>query len=130
MTADEFEEMKKHTVYGEEVIVKLEQMAGEQIAYLQCAKDIVSSHHEKYDGTGYPRALSGEDIPLAGRIMAIADVYDALTTERPYKRAFSHEETKNIMQEGCGSHFDPVVFDAFGAVEQQFRQIAEMNRED
>jgi len=90
--------MKKHTVYGEEVIAKLEQMAGEQIAYLQCAKEIIGSHHEKYDGTGYPRALSGEDIPLAGRIMAVADVYDALTTERPYKRALSHEESKTIMK--------------------------------
>ena len=122
--------MKKHTVYGEEVIAKLEQMAGEQIAYLQCAKEIIGSHHEKYDGTGYPRALAGEDIPLAGRIMAVADVYDALTTERPYKRALSHEESKTIMKEGCGSHFDPVIFDAFRNVEHQFNEIAEMNREE
>jgi putative two-component system response regulator len=130
LTAEEFDEMKKHTVYGEEVIAKLEQMAGEQIASLQCAKEIIGSHHERYDGTGYPRGLSGEDIPLAGRIMAVADVYDALTTERPYKRALSHEESKTIMKEGCGSHFDPVVFDAFRNVEHQFNEIAEMNREE
>jgi len=130
LTADEFDEMKKHTVYGEEIIAKLEQMAGEQIAYLQCAKDIVSSHHEKFDGTGYPRALTGEDIPLAGRIMAIADGYDALTTKRPYKRALSHDETKSIMKKGCGSHYDPVVFNAFINVEQQFYEIAEMHRDE
>jgi putative two-component system response regulator len=130
LTAEEFEEMKKHTVYGEEVIAKLEKMAGEQLPYLQCAKEIVGSHHEKYDGSGYPRGQVGEDIPLAGRIMAIADVYDALTTQRPYKRALSHEETMEIMQEGRGSHFDPVVFDAFINIEQQFFQIAEMNREE
>ncbi len=129
LTADEFEEMKKHTVYGEEVITKLEKMAGEQLPYLQCAKEIVGSHHEKYDGSGYPRGQSGEDIPLAGRIMAIADVYDALTTKRAYKRALSHEETMEIMREGRGSHFDPIVFDTFINIEQQFDTIAEMNRD-
>jgi putative two-component system response regulator len=130
LTAEEFEEMKKHTVHGEEVIAKLEKMAGEQIPFLQCAKEIVGSHHEKYDGSGYPRGQSGGDIPLAGRIMAIADVYDAMTTKRAYKMAFSHEETKDIMKEGRGSHFDPVVFDAFMAIEQQFDRIAEMNRDE
>jgi len=130
LTVEEFEEMKKHTVYGENVIAKLEKMAGEQIPYLQCAKEIVGSHHEKYDGSGYPRGQAGENIPLAGRIMAIADVYDALTTKRPYKRALSHEETMEIMTEGRGSHFDPVVFDSFIIIEQQFNQIAEMNRDE
>jgi putative two-component system response regulator len=131
LTADEFEEMKKHTVYGEEVIAKLEKMAGsQQIPYLQCAKEIVGSHHEKYDGSGYPRGLAGEDIPLAGRIMAIADVYDALTTKRAYKRGLSHEETMEIMTEGRASHFDPVVFDTFVIIEQQFNEIADMNRDE
>lgn len=130
LTAEEFEEMKKHTVYGEGVIAKLVKMAGEQIPFLQCAKEIVGSHHEKYDGSGYPRGQAGEDIPLAGRIMAIADVYDALTTKRAYKRALSHEETMDIMTEGRGSHFDPVIFDAFITIEQQFNQIAEANRDE
>ena len=130
LTAEEFDEMKKHTVYGEDVINKLEKMAGEQLPYLQCAKEIVGSHHEKYDGSGYPRGLAGDDIPLAGRIMAIADVYDALTTKRPYKRALTHEETMKIMKEGQGSHFDPVVFDTFVDIEQGFNEIAEMNRDE
>jgi putative two-component system response regulator len=121
--------MKKHTTYGEDVIDKLVDMAGEQLAYLQCAKEIVGSHHEKYDGSGYPRGLAGEDIPLAGRVMAVADVYDALTTARPYKRALSHEKTREIMKEGRGSHFDPVVFDTFLGIEQEFNKIAEMNRD-
>ncbi len=130
LTVEEFEEMKRHTTYGEEVIAKLEEMAGEQIPYLKCARDIVASHHEKYDGSGYPRGLAGEDIPLAGRIMAIADVYDALTTVRPYKKALSHHKTMEIMEEGCGSHFDPRVFAAFREVEQEFHLVAEMNRDE
>lgn len=129
LTVEEFDEMKKHTVYGEEVIAKLVAMAGEQMPYLQCAREIVGSHHEKYDGSGYPRGLAGNDIPLAGRVMAIADVYDALTTSRPYKRALSHEETMEIMKEGRGSHFDPDMFDTLEIIEQQFKQIAEMNKE-
>ncbi len=130
LTADEFDVMKKHTTYGEEVIAKLEAMAGEGIPYLQCARDIVASHHEKYDGSGYPRGLVGEKIPLAGRIMAIADVYDALTTVRPYKKAFSHKKTMTIMHKGCASHFDPKVFEAFLAVEAEFKRVAETNKEE
>lgn len=130
LTFEEFEIMKKHTRYGEDVIAKLETMAGEGIPYLQCARDIVASHHEKYDGSGYPRGVSGDDIPLAGRIMAIADVYDALITERSYKKAFSHEKTMAIMVEGRGTHFDPRIFEAFLAVEQKFYRIAELNKED
>jgi putative two-component system response regulator len=130
LTPEEFEEMKRHTTYGEEVIAKLEGMAGEQIPYLRCARDIVGSHHEKFDGSGYPRGLVGEKIPLAGRIMAIADVYDALTTVRPYKRALSHEETLEIMKDGCGTHFDPKVYEAFKRVEKEFQRVAEMNRDD
>ena len=128
LTVEEFDEMKKHTTYGEEVIDKLTMMAGEPMAFLLCAKEMVGSHHEKYDGSGYPRGLAGEDIPLAGKIMAVADVYDALMTKRAYKRALSHEETMVIMKEGRGNHFDPVVFDALLFVEEQFRSIAEMNK--
>ncbi|MCI5149127.1 MAG: response regulator [Candidatus Electrothrix sp. MAN1_4] len=129
LTSEEFTEMKKHTIYGEEVIDKLAQMAGEPMAFLECAKDMVGSHHEQYDGTGYPRGLAGNDIPLAGRIMAVADVYDALRTKRSYKKAVSHEETMYIMatEDGRGRHFDPDVYDAFLAVEHDFALIAQEN---
>jgi putative two-component system response regulator len=130
LTDEESDEMKRHVVYGEEVIKKLMKIAGEDVPLLRCARDIVASHHERYDGSGYPRGLAGNDIPLAGRIMAIADVYDALATKRPYKRSFSHQETLKAMQEGRGRHFDPVVFEAFLSVEQQFARIAEMNQDE
>lgn len=131
LTAEEFTEMKKHTIYGEEVIDKLAKMAGKPMAFLECAKDMVGSHHEKYDGTGYPRGLAGDNIPLAGRIMAAADVYDALRTKRSYKKAFSHAETMRIMEieDGRGRHFDPDVYDALLRVEQRFEAIAEENDE-
>jgi HD-GYP domain-containing protein (c-di-GMP phosphodiesterase class II) len=91
---------------------------------LQYANDIIVGHHEKYDGSGYPYGLKGKDIPLSGRIMAIADVYDALTTKRVYKNAFPHEKVMAIMNEGNGSHFDPIVFNAFLEVEIDFLSIA------
>jgi putative two-component system response regulator len=132
LNADEFEIMKKHTIYGEEVIDKLAEMAGEPMAFLQCAKDMVGGHHEKYDGNGYPRGLVGDDIPLAGRIMAVADVYDALRTRRAYKKAFSHEETMRIIanEEGRGKHFDPEVYDALMRVEKEFEAIAKKNGDE
>ncbi|XOF34974.1 MAG: HD domain-containing phosphohydrolase [Candidatus Electrothrix sp. YB6] len=127
LTDGEFTEMKKHTIYGEEVIDKLTQMAGEPMAFLECARDLVGSHHEKYDGTGYPRGLAGDAIPLAGRIMTVADVYDALRTRRPYKKPFSHQKTMHIMEveDGRARHFDPDVYDALLHIEKQFERIAE-----
>ncbi len=127
LTPEEFDEMKMHAQYGEEVIANLEQMAGKPTSFLSCAKDIAGSHHEKYDGSGYPRGLAGEAIPLAGRIMAIADVYDALISKRVYKNSLSHEEAMAIMLEGKGTHFDPTLIDAFLEVEPHFRQIAANN---
>lgn len=124
LTFDEFEEMKKHTIFGEEVIANLEQMAGQPTSFLACAKEIAGSHHEKFDGSGYPRGLAGQNIPLPGRIMAIADVYDALISKRVYKNSMSHEEAMHIMVEGKGSHFDPLLIDAFLQVEPEFSQIA------
>ncbi len=129
LTAEEFEEMKKHTIIGEEVIAKLERMAGQPTLYLQCAKEIVGCHHEKYDGSGYPRGLAEDAIPLPGRIMAVADVYDALISKRVYKEAMSHQRAMEIMREGRGCHFDPIIFDAFLDVEEQFQRIAETNRD-
>ncbi len=124
LTAEEFEEMKAHTLFGEEVIANLEQMAGHPTSFLSCAKEIAGSHHEKFDGSGYPRGLAKEDIPLAGRIMAIADVYDALISKRVYKEAMSHAEAMDIMVRGEGSHFDPLMIEAFLRVEPLFYQIA------
>ena len=124
LTVEEFEEMKKHTLFGEEVIANLEQMAGYTTSFLSCAKEIAGSHHEKYDGSGYPRGQSGENIPLAGRIMAIADVYDALISKRVYKNAMSHEAAMKIMLDGKGSHFDPLLIDALIKVEPQFYKVA------
>nr|WP_321468574.1 HD domain-containing phosphohydrolase [uncultured Desulfobulbus sp.] len=127
LTAEEFEEMKMHTLFGEEVIANLEQMAGQPTSFLSCAKEIAGSHHEKYNGSGYPRGLQGENIPLAGRIMAIADVYDALISKRVYKNSMSHQEAMGIMIDGKGSHFDPLLIEAFIEVEPTFSQIAASN---
>ncbi len=124
LTVEEFEEMKKHTLFGEEVIANLEQMAGYTTSFLSCAKEIAGSHHEKYDGSGYPRGMSGENIPLAGRIMAIADVYDALISKRVYKDAISHDDAVKIMIDGRGRHFDPLLIDALIQVEPQFYKVA------
>lgn len=129
LTPEEFDEMKAHTLFGEEVIANLEQMAGYTTSFLSCAKDIAGSHHEKYDGSGYPRGLSGDNIPLAGRIMAVADVYDALISKRVYKDAISHEDALKIMQSGKGSHFDPRMIDSLLRVEHKFFEVAQEHRD-
>jgi putative two-component system response regulator len=108
LSNEEFDEMKKHTVFGEQVIEKIETLAKES-DFLIYAKIFAASHHEKWDGTGYPRGLKGNEIPLLGRIMAIADVYDALISVRPYKKAFTHDEAVRIITEGSGTQFDPAL---------------------
>jgi putative two-component system response regulator len=108
----EFEEMKKHTVFGIQIIEKI-QSATTASDFLKHAKIFAGTHHEKWDGSGYPNGLAGEDIPLQGRIMALADVYDALVSERPYKKAFSHAETMKIILNGRGNQFDPVLTDVY-----------------
>ena len=120
LTDEEFNEMKKHTVFGEQIIEKIEVLAKES-AFLNYAKIFAACHHEKWDGTGYPRGLKGNEIPLLGRIMAIADVYDALTSVRPYKKAFSHEEAVRIITEGSGTQFDPSMVDLFVKNSQRFK---------
>lgn len=124
LTAEEFEVMKTHTTIGHHAIVKAEQSLGYELDFLRPAKEIALSHQEKWDGSGYPQGLAGDDIPISARLMAVADVYDALISERVYKRAFSHDEAFDIMRKGRGSHFDPDVFDAFERVQAQFRNIA------
>jgi putative two-component system response regulator len=126
LTADEFEEMKLHTVYGRDAILKAEQALGNvKNSFLALAKEIAYTHHEKWDGSGYPEGTSGDDIPISGRLMALADVYDALTSKRVYKEAFFHEKAVEIIQADRGKHFDPDVVDAFLDIEDIFRNIAQ-----
>jgi len=123
LTAAEFEIMKKHPEYGKDIIYSTaEKIEGDN--FLVIAGEIAFTHHEKWDGTGYPRGLSGQDIPLAGRIMAVADVYDALISRRCYKPAFTHEDSFRILRDARGKIFDPVVLDAFFSIETQIVEIA------
>lgn len=124
LTAEEFEEIKKHTLYGKKVIDAAEDKLGDS-SFLAFAGEMAVSHHERWDGLGYPRGLKGEAIPLAGRILAVADVYDALISGRPYKTALSHEKAVEIILAGRGTQFDPVLVDVFGKVHPIFRAIAE-----
>ncbi len=123
LTDQEFDEMKKHTVYGRDALVSAEQKLG-SISFLGCAREIAYTHHEKWNGSGYPEGLRGEQIPLAGRLMALADSYDALTSHRVYKAPLSHERAVQIITEEKGSHFDPEIVDAFLEAKENFRQIA------
>jgi len=112
LTEEEFEKMKKHTIFGGEIIREIQKKSGEQ-DFLDYAFVFAVYHHEKWDGTGYPYKLSGDDIPVPARIMAIIDVYDALISERPYKKPFSHDEAIRIIREGRGTHFDPALTDLY-----------------
>jgi len=120
----EFEVMKQHTTYGRDAILEVERYVGHSNGFLVFAREIAYSHQEKWDGSGYPQGLAGEEIPVSARLMAVADVYDALISARVYKPAFSHEESVAILRKGRGSHFDPDVLDAFLAIEDDFRAIA------
>ena len=118
----EFDIMKTHTTIAAHTLdAALDKFPG--VAFLKMAKDIAESHHEKYDGTGYPNGLRGEEIPLCGRIIAVADVYDALVSKRVYKDAFTHDSARAIIEEGRSKHFDPNVVDAFVAVGDEFLDI-------
>ena len=123
LTDEEFSEMKKHTVYGRDIIKASEQNLGEK-SFLSIARKIAYSHHEKWDGSGYPQGLAGKDIPLSGRIMALADVYDALISKRVYKPPFPHNKAVGIIERDRGTHFDPGITDVFLRMEDQFRKIA------
>ncbi|MDR1108043.1 MAG: response regulator [Spirochaetaceae bacterium] len=112
LTPEEFEEMKKHTTFGVRIIEKIETNTSAS-DFLTHAKVFAGTHHEKWDGSGYPRGLKGEEIPLQGRLMALADVYDALVSERPYKKPFSHKEAVKIIRAGKEKQFDPVITDIF-----------------
>jgi putative two-component system response regulator len=109
---EEFEEMKKHAAFGVQIIEKIEASTSAS-DFLKYAKIFAGTHHEKWDGSGYPNGLAGNAISLQGRIMALADVYDALVSERPYKKAFSHAKAVRIIQDAKGSQFDPALTDIF-----------------
>jgi putative two-component system response regulator len=119
LTREEFEEMKKHTVFGETVIEKIQQNARESV-FLTHAKIMAGTHHEKWDGTGYPRGMAGSNIPLQGRLMALVDVYDALISDRPYKKAFPPDQAVKIISDGCGTQFDPALKTVFLAASRRF----------
>jgi len=116
--------MKGHPALGFEAIRQAERLLGLELDFLRIAKEIAYSHHEKWDGSGYPQGLSGEAIPLSARLMALADVYDALISRRCYKRGFTHVQAMDLIREGRGQHFDPMVVDAFLEIHEDFERIA------
>ena len=123
LTPDEYEEMKRHTTYGAQALRLSEQKLGRS-TFLHLARDIAISHHERWDGRGYPNGLAGDAIPVGGRLMAVADVYDALISKRVYKEPMPHEQAVDIIANGSGTQFDPDVVAAFLEIEPMFRNIA------
>ncbi|MBB2495717.1 response regulator [Aquipseudomonas ullengensis] len=123
-TPEEFEIMKSHTTLGRDAIAHAEELLGMKVEFLSMAKEIAYAHQEKWNGSGYPEGISGDDIPVSARLMAVADVYDALISRRVYKEGMPHEKAVDIIAEGRGSHFDPDMVDAFLELQEQFRTIA------
>ena len=128
LTQEEFETIKAHTTFGEKVIMQLKEKTRDS-DFLEYARIFAISHHEKWDGSGYPKALKGEEIPLLGRMMAVGDVYDALVEARPYKTAYSHEKAVQIIQEGDGTHFDPALINLFNKIHHEFDKISDEVRD-
>jgi len=124
LDADEWEIMKQHTIIGAKIL------EGSNAEFIKMGEVIALSHHEKWDGSGYPHGLKGLDIPIVGRITAIADVFDALTSKRPYKEAFSVDKSLGIIEESRGNHFDPEVTDAFLTIEEEIVSIKEKYQDE
>jgi len=116
--------MRKHPAIGRDVIARVQERVGGDAAFLQLAHDIVYSHQERWDGGGYPQGLQGEAIPVAARLVALADLYDTLASQRPHSPPTPHDEVVTIIRAASGTHFDPVVVDAFMAAQDEFRRIA------
>ena len=129
LTDEEFSVMRSHTTAGGEIIDKAIATVGEESEYLTEARNLALYHHEKWDGTGYPNGLKGEEIPLSARVMAVADVFDALVSRRSYKEPFSVEKAMEIIREGSGTHFDPLVVQAFFDAEDEIRRVQQLNLE-
>jgi putative two-component system response regulator len=123
-TPEEFEIMKTHTTLGRDAIAHAEASLGTQVDFLRMAKDIALFHQEKWDGSGYPAGLRGDAIPVSARLMAVADVYDALISKRIYKQSMSHDTAVDIITQGRGSHFDPDMVDGFLTIQGEFQAIA------
>ncbi|MBQ6530516.1 MAG: HD domain-containing protein, partial [Clostridia bacterium] len=124
LTDEEFEIMRSHTTLGSTIIDRAIEIVPES-GYLEEAKNLSEYHHEKWNGKGYPHGISGEDIPLSARIMAVADVFDALVSRRSYKEPFTFEKAVEIIREDAGTHFDPLVVEAFLGAEDRVREVAE-----
>jgi len=122
LTSEEYEVIKTHVSFGESVIDRIIGIVSEH-AFLSQAKIMISTHHERWDGSGYPKGLYGNAIPLQGRLMAIVDVYDALISNRPYKRAYSHRDVVRVITEGKGIQFDPDIVDVFLCINETFEEI-------
>jgi len=122
---EEFEIMKTHCRLGRDAIQHAEDQLGLEVEFLKCAKEIAYSHQEKWDGSGYPEGLKGDDIPVSARMMAVADVYDALISRRVYKEGMPHAKAVSIIADGKGTHFDPDMVDAFLALADQFNEVAQ-----
>ena len=126
LTPEEWVIMQKHCIYGRDAIIQsASELATGEESFLEYAIEIAYGHHERWDGTGYPQKQAGEAIPTSARLMAVADVYDALISKRVYKPAFPHEQAVQMILEERGTHFDPDIADAFGAIRENFRKIAE-----
>ena len=123
LTAGERKIMEHHTAIGGECLEAIQNRLGEN-EFMAMAREVAWSHHEHWNGTGYPRQLAGEEIPLVARIVSVADVYDAMTSKRPYKRAMTHGESRKVLLEGSGTQFDPDIIDAFSRHEDEFEAIS------
>jgi putative two-component system response regulator len=129
-TPEEFAIMKRHPAIGRDAIVHAERQLGLEVEFMHIAKEIAYGHQEKWDGSGYPEGSRGDDIPVSARLMAVADVYDALISRRVYKEGMPHEAAAKIIVDGRGSHFDPDMVDAFVAIQDEFRAIAARYADD
>jgi putative two-component system response regulator len=127
LTDEEFNIMKKHTLFGVQIIEEMQKDTPES-SFLTYAKILAGTHHEKWNGTGYPYGLAGENIPLGGRLMAIADVYDALISIRPYKTPLTHEKAMQIIVDGKGTQFDPSLIELFLSVADKFNQLVQKTK--
>ena len=124
LTGEEFDEIKKHTTFGAQMIDDAIADLGDESSFLHVSREIVISHHEWWNGSGYPMALAEDEIPISGRVMAISDIYDSLTSERPYKGAMSHDEAMDIIYGETGTHFDPLLIDMLQDTFPRFEEIA------
>lgn len=130
LTDEEFDIMKSHTTIGREAIERAESMVDGRATFLIAAKEIVYSHHEKWNGSGYPLGLKGDDIPISARLMALADSYDAICAKRVYKDAIDHEKATEIIIKDSGSHFDPDIVETFLLIKDKFKEISEQYKDD